>query len=264
MQESKNQQDQVSIQEKSKFPRFKSNVSPAYNFDYNYPTDKLGYRLVGPFFNTYMKGFRVKIEGRENIPKDTNVILMPNHISHSDSAFVVPPIYKSGPFHFISDEKLFRSKPFRKLAKMMNVFPIKKKAKAMFVVEHAIKKVNEGDSLLWYPEGQRHKNPSENKCNPGKLGSGMIAHAVDVPIIPVFLAGSEFAMPIGRKPQVGFGMGFRYIDVLVRYGKPVPLDDLRQLPAGKETSQKVVDRIIEHIEALRNSNGYIDQSHKLK
>ncbi len=264
MQELKKQQDQKLFQEKSKFPRFKSNVGPADLFDYNYPTNKFGFKLVGPFFNTYMKGFRVTIEGRENIPKNSNIILMPNHISHSDSAFVAPPLYKFGPFHFIADEKLFKSKPFRKLAKLMNVFPVRKKAKSMFVVEHAINKAKQGDNILWYPEGQRHKNPSENKCNPGKLGSGMIAHAVDTPIIPVFIAGSEFAMPIGRRPQMGFGMGFRYIDVLVRYGKPVPLDDLRELPASKETSQKVVDRIIEHIEALRNTNGYIDQTHKIK
>jgi 1-acyl-sn-glycerol-3-phosphate acyltransferase len=264
MQELKNKEKQAALKKKSKYPDFKAKVSPAAMFDYNYRTNRFGYKLVCPILNLMSKGFRIKIEGKENLPKDSNMIIMPNHISHSDGFLVVPLIYKSGPFHFIADEKLFKNKGFRWLGKMMNVFPIRKKAKAMEVVEHAIKKVKEGDSLLWFPEGQRHKNPSENKCNPGKLGSGMLAHAVDAVVIPVFLAGCEFAMPIGRRPQLGYGLGFRYIDILIRYGKPVPLDDLRKLPACKETSQKVVDRIIEHIESLRNTRGYIDQTHKLK
>jgi len=264
MQELHKKTEQVSGKKKSKYPKFKSKLGPAERFDFNYRTNRFGYKLVCPVLNFMSLGFRIKLEGKENLPKDSNIILMPNHISHSDGFIVAPQVYKSGPFHFIADEKLFKNKFFRWLATRMNIFPVRKKAKAMFVVEHAIKKAKEGDSLLWFPEGQRHKNPSENKCNPGKLGSGMLAHAVDAAVIPVFIAGTEFAMPIGKRPQVGYGLGFRYIDVLIRYGKPVPLDDLRQLPASKETSQKVVDRIIDHIEGLRNTAGYIDQTHKLK
>ncbi|MGB1811858.1 MAG: hypothetical protein ACPHM3_05245, partial [Candidatus Kariarchaeum pelagius] len=55
----------------------------------------------------------------------------------------------------------------------------------------------------------------------------------------------------------------RSINILLRYGKPIYLDDLRELPSSQETSQKIVDRIMIAIEKLRPKNEYIDQSHKL-
>ena len=75
--------------------------------------------------------------------------------------------------HFIADEKLFKSKYFRWLAKMFNAFPVRKQSKNLNVVKYVINRVNAGDGIIWYPEGQRHKNPSINSTNPGKLGSGM-------------------------------------------------------------------------------------------
>ena len=68
-------------------------------------------------------------------------------------------------------------------------------------------------------------------------------------------------MPVGRGLTYGKKVGS--IDILISYGPPVYLDDLRKLPAGKETSQKVVDRIIEGIEKMRPKGEYIDQTHKL-
>ena len=132
------------------------------------------------------------------------------------------------------DEKLFKSKGFRIWAKMFNTFPVRKGAKAIHVVNHAIEKVKGGSNLQWYPEGMRHKTPWVNKCNPGKLGSGMIAHATEANIIPVFLAGPEFAMPVGT--IIRTGKRARSINMLVRYGKPVPMDDLRALPATRPTA----------------------------
>ncbi len=97
--------------------------------------------------------------------------------------------------------------------------------------------------------------------DPGKLGSGMLAHSVDAPIVPCFIAGTEFVMPVGKGVQIGKIP--RSINILLRYGKPIYLDDLRELPSSQETSQKIVDRIMIAIEKLRPKNEYIDQSHKL-
>ena len=86
----------------------------------------------------------------------------------------------------------------------------------------------------------------------------MIFFTVDVPIIPSFVYGTEAAMPVGK--PVTFGGKAQSINVLVKYGPPVPLDDLRALPSSKETSRNVVDRIMEHIELLRPNGKYIAQN----
>ncbi|OLS28400.1 MAG: hypothetical protein HeimC2_07460 [Candidatus Heimdallarchaeota archaeon LC_2] len=185
---------------------------------------------------------------------------MPNHISHLDAplvgAFACRKLKKHA-IHGIGDEKLWYNRYFRKFADLINGFPVRKQTKSIQIVDYAIKRVNNGSSMFWFPEGQRHKNPEENKTNPGKMGSGMLAHAVNALIIPAFLAGTEFAMPVGK--PLTFGRRPRSINILVKYGSAVPLDDLRDLPPSKETSLQVVNRIMEHIEVLRPQAKYVNQ-----
>jgi 1-acyl-sn-glycerol-3-phosphate acyltransferase len=186
---------------------------------------------------------------------------MPNHVSHFDGPLALigaaPRFEKS--IDIIGDEKLFRNRYMSKFLRLFNAFPMKKGVKDIKIVDYAIRRSSK-NSLLWFPEGQRHKNPSINKCNPGKLGSGKLAHSVKSTIVPVFIAGAEFAMPVGRK--LTYGKGLKSIKVLVRYGKPVYLDDLRALPSSKETSQLVVERIMARIEELRPLGPYRNQSHR--
>jgi 1-acyl-sn-glycerol-3-phosphate acyltransferase len=225
-------------------------------FEYRYKTNRLLYYILGPLIISISKfAWKFKVEGKENLPKNMHSILMPNHVSHFDSFCTMIPLWPKKPFHFIADEKLFKNRYFAWFAKQVNVFPIRKGAKQVDVVKYAINLVNNGSSLLWYPEGQRHKNPSENKLNPGKLGSGWIATRTKVPIIPVFLHGPEFVMPVGK--GVGWGKRPRSITLTIKYGKPVYLDDLRDLPSSKETSKLAVDRILESIDELRLKGSYI-------
>ncbi len=220
------------------------------SFEYKYTTSRLLYYVIGMFTIVIARIlWKFRVEGKENLPKNMHCIFMPNHLSHLDSFAVNIPLYPSRPVHFIADEKLFKNPIFRKLAPHLNVFPVRKGAKQLSVVEYSINLVKRGNTLLWYPEGQRHKQPWLNKCNPGKLGSGWLATATNVPVIPVFLRGPEKAMPVGK--SITWGRRFRSIEILVKYGKPVYLDDLRQLPPSKEVSKMAVDRIMSAIEELR-------------
>lgn len=220
-------------------------------YQYKYTTSRFAYYLIGMFAIVLARVFwRFKVEGKENLPKDVHCVFMPNHVSHLDSFAVAIPLYPKRPIHFIADEKLFKNPIFRRLAPHVNVFPVRKGAKQVGIVKYSEKIVRRGGTLLWYPEGQRHKQPWLNKCNPGKIGSGWLAIETKVPIIPVFLRGPEKAMPVGK--SINWGRRFRSIEIFVKYGKPVYLDDLRQLPPSKEVAQEAVNRIINSIEALRN------------
>ncbi|MCH8905775.1 MAG: 1-acyl-sn-glycerol-3-phosphate acyltransferase [Candidatus Heimdallarchaeota archaeon] len=230
------------------------------NFNYNYPTNYFWFQLLGPLARFLLRiGWKIEYQGTENIPRDQNYIIMPNHVSHLDAPLAVVAIWPRKMVNVIADAKLYSNKLFRLLARMFNAFPVAKESKNTGIVDYAIKRVRNGDNFLWFPEGQRHKSPWDNKCNPGKLGSGMIAHQVDAAILPVFIGGAEFAMPVGKTLRIG--KGYRSIKILVKYGKPVYLDDLRKLPPSKDTSKLVVDRIIEDIEKLRPKT-YRDQSHR--
>jgi 1-acyl-sn-glycerol-3-phosphate acyltransferase len=227
------------------------------SFNYDFITNLFWQPLMRPFVKILNKlGWRFKVQGRKNIPKDTNVIIMPNHVSHFD-AFLVGAYFRTKKVIGIADEKLFRNKFFAKLAEILNGFPVRKGTKSTKIVDYAMYRVGSGDSMLWFPEGQRNKKPELNKLMPGKLGSGKLAHGVNVPIIPAFISGAEFAMPLGRKLTIGKGP--RSIRIDVTFGKPVYLDDLRELPESKETSKAAVDRIIDAIEELRPPGPYMRQ-----
>jgi len=236
---------------------------PADHFNYNYKTNQFFFNIIGRFGKHLLQNlfWKVKVEGLENVPRERNFVLMPNHISHADSFFAVINLYPCKAVNAIADEKLFRSPLFRKFAEAFNAFPVRKGSKNLNIVKYAAKRINSGDSLLWYPEGKRHKNPAENHTNPGKLGSGLLAHSIDAPIVPCYIAGTEFVMPVGESIKIGKTP--RSINVLIKYGKPVDLDDLRNLPTSPETSQKIVDRIMDSIEDLRPNGPYVDQSHKI-
>ena len=103
---------------------------------------------------------------------------MPNHVSHFDGPLAIIGATKrlQKSIDIIGDEKLFKNRFMRKFLSLFNAFPMKKASKDIKIADYAIKRSSK-NSLLWFPEGQRHKNPSINKCNPGKLGSGKIAHS---------------------------------------------------------------------------------------
>lgn len=231
-------------------------IGPCDTYNYNFKTKHYIYAIVKPIIRVLIRvGWKISVEGKKNIPKGQNVIFMPNHTSHFD-AFLVGSYFRDTPVGII-DEKLFKNKIFKIFATSMNGFPVRKGTKSLAIVEYAISRINRGDSMLWFPEGQRNKNPSSNKMMPGKLGSGMLAHGTKAPIIPIFIEGAEFAMGIGK--TLSLGRGLRSIQIKIKFGEPVYLDDLRQLPSSKQASQKVLDRIMEHIEKLRPEGPYMIQ-----
>ena len=133
-------------------------------FDYNFTSKPHWHIVMRPFVRIINKlGWRYKVEGRRNIPKDTNVIFMPNHVSHFD-AFLVGAYFKTTPVG-IADEKLFKNKFFRKLADLLNAFPVRKGTKSTKIVDYAIHRICRGDSMLWFPEGQRNKKPHSNQLS---------------------------------------------------------------------------------------------------
>ena len=231
-------------------------------FRYTYKTRKLLYYIVGaPLSVAFDIMWDIKYIGRERVPR-RNVIFMPNHISHLDGFLVGKAFYPRRKIHSLADEKLFKHPLSSWFLSNLNAFPVRKRAKQLHVVKYAIELVKRGKDLLWFPEGQRHKQPWLRTLNPGKVGAGWIAHATRAPIIPVFIDGAEKAMPVGKPPTKG--PGFRKIKITVEFGRPVPLEEYYDLPEGKETSRLIVNRIMQAIEELRPAYHYKEREKYLE
>ncbi len=146
--------------------------------------------------------FSFHYEGLENIPKDTTVILTPNHRTYYDPPFV--GCTGPGKISFMAKEELFDKKLFAWLIRKLGAIPVARGKGDFTVIDTAVDTLNNGRSFLVFPEGTRSK---DGKIGRGHTGAALIAAKSGKPVVPV-------AVIYGKK------LKFRS-KVLIKYGKPI-------------------------------------------
>ena len=173
------------------------------------------------FFPRTVKGF-------ENVPKEGAYILASNHISNID-----PPIMGiSTPrrLHFMAKVELFKNPLVGWWLKKLWAFPIKRGESDFGALKAALKFLKNGFPVLVFPEGTRRIGDELIKP---QVGVGFLALKSDVPIVPVFVKGSNIVMPPGAK-------FFKRSLVTVTYGKPFSVSNQ---PSYEAASQKILEEI---------------------
>ncbi len=205
--------------------------------------------FIIPMIILFKLFYKIKVYGRENIPRSGKFIIMANHLSHLDSFLIGYAVFwrNPRPLFYPADAKLWKLPLFRPILVGMNTIPIFKGKKDINTIKFAIKVVNSGNGMLYYPEGARRKKPYP-PLQPGRLGAGWIAHATRAPIIPCFIKNVEKAMPVGKGFRLGGGP--RRITLIVKFGKPLDLRKYYKSPESKETSIKIVEEIMTAIQRL--------------
>lgn len=134
-----------------------------------------------------MSGAKVKIYGKENIPKDGAVLFVSNHQSNFDIALFMSYIDK--PKGYIAKIEMKKIPLLRDWMEYMNcVFMDRSNIrKAAESIAEGVKILKNGYSLVIFPEGTRSKS---NDIGELKAGSFKLATKAKVPIIPVTIKGS--------------------------------------------------------------------------
>ncbi|MBE6848638.1 MAG: 1-acyl-sn-glycerol-3-phosphate acyltransferase [Ruminococcus sp.] len=181
--------------------------------------------------------YNIRVEGRENIPKNGNFIFASNHRSYADPVLVV--ICARGKFRFMAKSELFEKKAFGALIRALGAFPVERGKGDTAAIERAINTVHEGCHLLIFPEGTRSK---DGRVGKGKTGVALIAAQAGADVIPVGLS-------FGEK------LHFRS-KIIVRYGKPIPAaklavsEGLGEREMLRSLKKNVVPPIMDGIRAL--------------
>jgi long-chain acyl-CoA synthetase len=95
----------------------------------------------------------------------------------------------------------------------LNAFPFSREGNIRPTLEHCAWLLDQGWSILIYPEGTRS---ASGTLAPFKAGAGLLAVELGVPVVPVHLAGSAEILPKGRtlprrgRVQVHFGQPLRF------------------------------------------------------
>lgn len=164
--------------------------------------------------------FNLHYEGRENIPKDTPVIYTSNHRTNADPPLVGCAVPRR--HAFMAKEELFENKFFGGLITWLGAFPVSRGKGDMGVIDTAVERLDEGRSLLIFPEGTRSR---DGKVHKGHSGAALIAARSGKPVVPVGIV-------FGEK------LKFR-TKVTIKYGKPINPADYCEICNNPNTRQLV-------------------------
>jgi len=200
-----------------------------------YFVSRIVYKLILKFF------FKFKIIGKENIPKKGPFILVSNHISYADPAVMGVTCY-TVPVTFMAKLELFDKSFFGKWVKAAGCIPIARHSGGAKSLKDALKKLKEGGVLGIFPEGTRSLDGNLQKAEPGV---GFLAAKSKVPIIPMYIFGTDKILPKGQK-HLSPG------EVTAKVGKPVNIKGNEEFIEKKKMYEFIGERIMSAIGELKN------------
>lgn len=175
--------------------------------------------------------YRVKVIGEENLPRETAAIVCANHVHPLDAPIIVTNVKRK--MNVLAKEELFENFILRWLAKVFEVYPIKRNSADMQAIKISLKLLKNNALLLIFPEGTRNGLKKGAKV---KNGPVMMAIKAGVPIVPVGFQGSF-------KP---------FTKVIVNIGKPIEYAEYKGKTTDKELISNLTNELMDKIIELRD------------
>ncbi|MFC1594014.1 AMP-binding protein [Candidatus Omnitrophota bacterium] len=194
--------------------------------------------------------FRIRVEGRENLPTSGAYVLCPNHTSYLDGmliAFSVPYATELN-LYFLGDRNIFEHFSLRwvlRAARMVPIDPTKEMMNTLQIASHIL---HQSKLLCIFPEGLRSMEgkPTEFKKGVGILAKELLVSKEPIKIIPVAIKGSFQAWPRTRRIP-------RPYPIKVVFGSPCEVATLLEQgkAAGiKDDYQAIATAIEKQVEQL--------------
>jgi len=155
---------------------------------------------------------RVKVEGREHVPRRGAVILAANHRSFLDSIFI--PLVVHRRVTFVAKAEYFDDPKTAWFFRGVGQIPIRREGGSASerALASATEVLQRGKVFAIYPEGTRTRDGLLHK---GHTGIARLALRCDVAVVPVGLVGTDEVQPVdSRMPRL-----FRR--VTIRFGETI-------------------------------------------
>jgi long-chain acyl-CoA synthetase len=193
--------------------------------------------------------FRLRAEGREHLPEGRRYIIAANHASHLDSLAVLLAAGARGRrLRVVGAKDYFFNTPLKSwfFGRLLRAIPFDRYENFLDGLRSCRQALEQNDSLLIFPEGTRS---TTGELQPFKLGLGVLAHELDVPVIPTYIRGAYDALPKGRWIP-------RPAAICVHFGAPIASDGERAAGRGAgsyEAYKRTVEGVRAAIEAMRRA-----------
>ena len=174
----------------------------------------------------------VRIEGAGNVPRRGPVLLVANHLSDVDPVIVAMGMPRTA--RFMAKSELFEIRVLGPLIRWLGAFPVRRDSADRAAIRLTEEIIQSGDAVVLFPEGRLSETGAMTPFQPG---AALLALRTGAPVIPIGLIGTPEMLPYGHLVPRRAARPVR-----VRYGAPVPLDDLKGLPrheALRETARRM-------------------------
>lgn len=190
------------------------------HFDYSKIKNYKMYNIAVPIAKLIMSlKYKLRYEGKENLPKTGAYIVSANHLTSFDPVLLA--MNSGRVIHFMAKYETFE-KPFtRFFLTHFNSFPVKRGSSDKSSIEYAIKLIKHGEVIGIFPEGTRNKEGGEPQK--AKSGVALIAKATSADVVPCSI-------------HIGERKGLRR-PATIRYGKLIKFEDLGFSEEGRSTAE---------------------------
>ena len=177
--------------------------------------------------------YRIRITGRENIPKNGGYVVCANHVSLIDVFTLAASFPRQ--LRFLAKSELFKVPILAPLIRTLGAVSVDRGGSDVKAIKRSIELVKDGELFTVFPQGHRYPkvNPAET---PIKNGMGLIAYRSQAAIIPVCIKIKN------QKYRL-----FRRTDVII--GKPITIGELGLHSGGNaaysSASKIAFDRLCE-------------------
>ena len=194
----------------------------------------LYYILVPLAWLVWHIGFRIRVEGRENLKKvqTKGYILAPTHVSAIDPVFIVVTRWGRRMVVFAKKELFEINALLTWFFRCCGGVCVRGTKDEMAVISQTVEACKQGKTLLIFPEGTREK---EGRLLPPKSGLFVIAAQAGVDVVPVRI---RYDTPDGKMRL--------FCRVNVIYGEPMPaaqfaMESRRDMKVLRANKQALLD-----------------------
>jgi 1-acyl-sn-glycerol-3-phosphate acyltransferase len=182
--------------------------------------------------------YRYRASGQEQLPAEGGYVLAAGHVSNFDPWALGLAIWPRRFLRFMAKSELFWF-PLSALLRAGGAFKVYRGTADAEAIETAVELARAGHVIAMFPEGTRRRKGLRKKYEAqAHTGAARIALEAGVPLVPAGIKGTD-------------GLA-RLRPLSVRYGAPVPLEDLRNGDV-REGSLIATERLMTAIRELEAS-----------
>ncbi len=161
--------------------------------------------MLRPSVSAFAKPERLGYDRLHSLDKDQDALFVANHHSHLDTSLLLTSIPNPWRHRMVvgAASEVFFDKRIKATLSALSIgaFPIDRSTTGRAAADHAAELIDAGNSLLIFPEGGRSPDGWGQQF---KGGAAYLALRCEVPIVPIYLAGTGRVWRKGQKlPKPG-------------------------------------------------------------